>query len=78
MTKQTTDQTQIDLPADILIKARGRARSLGMTLSDLGVSSILTVTRQIMTPILQVSSTIAATQFLSYCVRVNRVQHSDF
>ncbi len=34
MTKQTTDQTKIDLPADVLIKARGRARSLGMTLSE--------------------------------------------
>lgn len=34
MTKQTSDQTQIDLPPDMLIKARGRARSLGMTLSE--------------------------------------------
>ena len=34
MTKQTVDQTQIDLPSDVLIKARGRARSLGMTLSE--------------------------------------------
>ena len=34
MTKQIVDQTQIDLPSDVLIKARGRARSLGMTLSE--------------------------------------------
>jgi hypothetical protein len=34
MTKQTFDQIQIDLPADVLIKARGRARALGMTISE--------------------------------------------
>ena len=34
MTKQTTDKTTIDLPADVLVKARGRARALGMTLSE--------------------------------------------
>ena len=33
MTKHTSE-TQIDLPPDLLVKARGRARSLGMTLSE--------------------------------------------
>ena len=34
MTKQLSDTTQIDLPSDLLIKAQGRARALGMTLSE--------------------------------------------
>jgi len=34
MSKQTAENTQINLPPDVLIKARGRAHALGMTLSE--------------------------------------------
>ena len=34
MTKQTFDQIQVNLPPDVLIKARDRARSLGLTISE--------------------------------------------
>ena len=34
MTKHLSDITQIDLPSDVIVKAQGRARALGMTLSE--------------------------------------------
>ncbi|NJN82132.1 MAG: hypothetical protein HC802_07540 [Caldilineaceae bacterium] len=34
MTNEVADQTQIALAPDVLVKARGRARALGLTLSE--------------------------------------------